>query len=438
MFLLKSVWDNILFHAKRSFLSVLLITIASSAMLLYRGFVEYSEQGLALSFISNSGHIQVSMKSAAEPQSTGTGNTANTDVNTANTDINTANTDTNTDMIANADRNTGTTLLTTRDMETLRSIYADMPVVKSSDAVLNFQGIIGTDTDTAVFWGAGYDAPQTLGATDGTPVFAGDQSLVLGKELFETLKLNTAQEPVVNLMSSIGDSGLLTGSFAVSGWLDTGTPQNDTGLVIASRSALLDFFELKDSASYMRIYLHKDTDMPAAQAALDSYFAEHQLPYQTQNWKERNPSWEQISGLFRNQFSFISIILYILIFTALTQSLSASFMERIGEFGTMEAIGLKRSSVIQMLVLEVCLISLAGIIGGIVLAQLGNSLTETCNITMTPPGYTRAYRLSFYITLPAILTTQFFIFLTGIISVLHPMYTICKHSTVQLIHYNGS
>ena len=436
MFLLKSVWDNILFHAKRSFLSVLLITIASSAMLLYRGFVEYSEQGLALSFISNSGHIQVSMKSAdeqsaAEPQSTGTESTANTDVNTANTD-----TITNTNS-GNSDRNTGTALLSARDMEMLRSIYADMPVVKSSDAVLNFQGIIGTDTDTAVFWGAGYDAPQRLGATDGTPVFAGDQSLVLGKELFETLKLNTAQEPFVNLMSSIGDSGLLTGSFAVSGWLDTGTPQNDTGLVIASRGALLDFFELKDSASYMRIYLHKDTDMPAAQAALDSYFAEHQLPYQTQNWKELNPSWEQISGLFRNQSSFISIILYILIFTALTQSLSASFMERIGEFGTMEAIGLKRSSVMQMLVLEVCLISLAGIIGGIVLAQLGNSLTETWNITMTPPGYTRAYRLSFYITLPAILTTQLFIFLTGIIAVLHPMYTICKHSTVQLIHYNG-
>ena len=323
-------------------------------------------------------------------------------------------------------------------MEMLRSIYADMPAVKSSDAVLNFQGIIGTDTDTAVFWGAGYDSPQTLGATDGTPVFAGDQSLVLGKDLFETLKLSTAQEPFVNLMSSIGDSGLLTGSFAVSGRLDTGAPQNDAGLVIASRTALLDFFELKDSASYMRVYLHKDTDMPAAQTALDSYFAEHQLPYQTQNWKELNPSWEQISGLFRNQSSFISIILYILIFTALTQSLSASFMERLGEFGTMEAIGLKRSSVIQMLVLEVCLISLAGIIGGIVLAQLGNSLTEIGNITMTPPGYTRAYRLNFYITLPAILTTQFFIFLTGIISVLHPMYTICKHSTVQLIHYNGS
>lgn len=438
MFLLKSVWDNILFHAKRSFLSVLLITIASSAMLLYRGFVEYSEQGLALSFISNSGHIQVSMKSAADPQHTGTGNTANTDVNTANTDINTANTDTITNTNSgNSDRNTGTALLSARDMETLRSIYADMPVVKYSDAVLNFQGIIGTDTDTAVFWGAGYDSPQTLGATEGIPVFAGDQSLVLGKGLFETLKLSTAQEPFVNLMSSIGDSGLLTGSFKVSGWLDTGTPQNDAVLVIASRSALLDFFELKDSASYMRVYLHKDTDMPAAQAALDSYFAEHQLPYQTQNWKERNPSWEQISGLFRNQSSFISIILYILIFTALTQSLSASFMERIGEFGTMEAIGLKRSSVMQMLVLEVCLISLAGVIGGIVLAQLGNSLTETCNITMTPPGYTRAYRLNFYITLPAILTTQLFIFLTGIISVLHPMYTICKHSTVQLIHYNG-
>ena len=45
MFLLKSAWDNIKFHKKRSILSILLITIASAAILLYRGFVEYSEQG---------------------------------------------------------------------------------------------------------------------------------------------------------------------------------------------------------------------------------------------------------------------------------------------------------------------------------------------------------------------------------------------------------
>ena len=432
MFLLKSAWDNIFFHAKRSVLSVMLIAVASSARLLYRGFVEYSEQGLALGFISQSGHIQVSKQDAPNPQragrASGSGHVDNAD-NAAGAES--SGNDASAEML-------GDGLLHVQDMEALRRAYADIPAVKSTDAVLNFQGIIGTEKHSAVFWGAGYDAPQALGATEGTPVFAGDQSLVIGTGLFETLALDTAPQPFVNLMSSIGESGLLTGSFEVSGRLDTGTPQNDAGLVIASRSALLDFFELEDAASYMRVYLKKDSDVPTAQAALDSYFADRRLPYQTRNWKELNPSWEQISGLFRNQFFFISIILYILIFTALTQSLSASFMERIGEFGTMEAIGLKRASVMRMLLLEVCMLSLAGIIGGILLALLGNALTEMLNITMIPPGYTRAYRLSFYITAPAVLTTQCFIFVTGLVSVLYPMYTIGKHSTVQLIHYSGS
>ena len=62
MFLLKSAWDNIKFHKKRSILSILLITIASAAILLYRGFVEYSEQGMAIGFIQESGHLQVALK----------------------------------------------------------------------------------------------------------------------------------------------------------------------------------------------------------------------------------------------------------------------------------------------------------------------------------------------------------------------------------------
>ena len=402
MFLLKSAWDNILFHLKRSILSVLLIAIASGAILLYRGFVEYSEQGLAMGFIASSGHIQINLKGAKDPH------------------------------------HTEEAVLHRQDMDRLRHIYRDIPAIKTADAVLHFQGIIGTDRHSAVFWGAAFDSPEALGSTKGTPVFAGEQNLVLGKGLFESLAVDTEREAIVNLMSSVGQSGLLTGSFEVSGMLDTGTPQNDAGLVIASRSALLDFFELEDSASYMRVFLKKDSDMPVAQAALDSYFAEHRQPYETYNWKELNPSWEQISGLFNNQFFVISAILYLLIFVALTQSLSASFMERIGEFGTMEAIGLKRSSVMAMLLSEACLLSLAGIAGGILLSQLGNVLTETFDIKMTPPGYSKAYRLSFFITARTVLRTQFFIFLTGMISVLYPMYTICRHSTVQLIHYSDS
>ncbi|MEL3905750.1 MAG: FtsX-like permease family protein [Treponema sp.] len=400
MFLIKSAWDNIQFHIKRSILSILLIAIASGAILLYRGFVEYSEQGLALGFIADAGHIQVS------PQKT------------------------------DGTENTEQHLLDADALARLKGIYAAIPEIKSYDSVLNFQGIIGTEDRSALFWGSGYDTPESFGATEGIPVFAGEYGIVLGKGLFNSLHLSIEDSPIVNIMSSIGQSGILTGSLDVTGYLDTRVPQNDAGLVIASRNAMIKFFELEDSASYTRVFLHKDSDVPKVQAALDNYFTDRNLPFETRNWKELNPSWEQISGLFNAQFSVISAILCILIFVALTQSLSASFMERIGEFGTMEAIGLKKSAIIKMLLLEICMLSIAGIIGGIIFAQSGNIITETFDIMMIPPGRSSGYRLNFYITWQSIVYTQFFIFLTGIASVCYPIYTIHTYSTVQLIRYN--
>ena len=113
-------------------------------------------------------------------------------------------------------------------------------------------------------------------------------------------------------------------------------------------------------------------------------------------------------------------------------------MERIGEFGTMEAIGLKKSLLISILILEVCILSIAGIIGGILLSQAGNIITQTFDIKMNPPGSTSYYLLNFFITAEAVIKTQFFIFFTALISVIYPIYTIKKYSSIKLINYNIS
>lgn len=402
MFLVKSAWDNIVFHKKRSILSILLITIASGAVLLFRGYVEYSEWGLSLGFIENSGHIQIAAKGSWESA------------------------------------NNESSYLDAANLAALKAVYETISEVKTSDAVLNFQGIIGTGNTSTVFWASGYDNPQKLGATEGDPVFDDEENFVLGEGLFKLLDINLQTEPFVNIMSSIGSSGILTGSFAVSGWIDTGIPQNDKGFVIASRSALLRFFELEDSASYIRLYLKKDSDVAKVQKELNDYFAEYNLPYETRNWKELNPSYGQISGMFNSQFFVISIILCTLIFVALTQSLSASFMERLGEFGTIEAIGMKKSSVVILLICEVCIVSLAGIAGGLLLYKAGNILTETFQIKLYPPGYNKGYQLNFYISYYSAFLAQFFIFCTCLIAVIYPIYTIKKNNSLRLMNYSGA
>ena len=115
MFLLKSAWDNIKFHKKRSILSILLITIASAAILLYRGFVEYSEQGMAIGFIQESGHLQVALK----------------------------------DFWNN--KNTADMILTVHDMNKLKNFFDKIPEIVSSDSILNFQGIIRTQNSSSIF-----------------------------------------------------------------------------------------------------------------------------------------------------------------------------------------------------------------------------------------------------------------------------------------------
>lgn len=402
MFLLKSAWDNIKFHKKRSILSILLIAIASAAILLYRGFVEYTEQGMAIGFIKESGHIQVAMKDFWDKKN-------------------------NKDLILNSE-----------NLKNLKNIFDNIPQIEKFDSILNFQGIIGTENASSIFWGSGYDEPHFIGASEGMPVFEGENSLVLGKGLFKSLALDLENNNYVNIMSSMGTEGITAGSFEVSGNIDTGIPQNDAGYLIASRKDILDFFEMEDTASYIRLYLKNGDELSNIENELNLYFKNNNLNFETKNWKTLNPSWKQISDLFNIQFSVISIILCALIFVALTQSLSASFMERIGEFGTLEAIGLKKVLLILILILEVCILALAGIIGGVLLSRLGNFITQTFSIKMNPPGSTSFYLLHFYITAESIIKTQIFIFFTSLISVIYPIYTIKKHSSIKLINYNIS
>ncbi|MGP1438485.1 MAG: ABC transporter permease [Treponema sp.] len=400
MFLLKTAFANIFFHKKRSLLSILLIAVASSTILLYKGYVEYSERGLALSFIENSGHIQVACKDFWDGK------------------------------IEN------NKLLTASDIDTLEEYFFSVSKIEKVDAILNFQGIIGTENSSKIFWGIAYDEPHELGVTEGIPVFEEDNSLVLGVGLFNALDINFKNNNIVNLMTTISSNEINSGSFEVSGYIDSGVSQNDAGFVIASRHALLDFFELDNVASCIRIYLEDEKDVKQIQKLFNSYFEKNNLVFETRDWKTLNPTWAQISSLFNTQFSVISFILCILIFVSLTQSIGASFMERLSEFGTMEAIGLNKISLIFSLIMEVLLLSLLGVVLGILFSYLGNSIAETFNITMTPPGYSKGFPLRFFITTTSIFKTQFFILLTCLIATLQPIYTIGRLTTARLMHYS--
>ena len=100
----------------------------------------------------------------------------------------------------------------------------------------------------------------------------------------------------------------------------------------------------------------------------------------------------QSEVLFRKQVQGLRLIIAIIILLSITNTMMMSVMQRIGEIGTSMALGVKRSRVMRLFLVEGMLL---GCIGGLLGVAIGTGLAWlicTIGIPMpAPPGKTHGY-----------------------------------------------
>ena len=124
-------------------------------------------------------------------------------------------------------------------------------------------------------------------------------------------------------------------------------------------------------------------------------------------WQELNDFYEKTVSLYERQFGVLQLIILVMVVLSVANSVNMNVFERIGEFGTMMALGNRRRS-IALLVLAEC--TILGIIGGALGVVLGIGLAHAISsigIPMPPPpnanlGYTALVRV-----VPAIVAAAF-------------------------------
>ncbi len=399
MYLLKLAFDNLRFNVKRTLSLVLIIAVASSAIVLYQGYVEYCAQGMMTGFIQGSGHLQVASSSYWSSD------------------------------------DDGGTYISGEELEQLFDVLSLMENVRSHDAVFSFNGLAGNGDHSAIFWGRGYDNPEKfISPKNGIPVFAGDEKILLGSVLSQKLHLDFPSESVVSIMGNSPEYGLCLSSAEVSGIVETGIPQNDAGLLVTSRSYALSLLEMENSASFVQVYL-SDSDVSGTVQKLYDAFSARSLDFSIRTWKELNPSFDQINNLNQAQFFMISIILGVLIFIALMQTLLTSYLERLGEFGTLEAVGLNKTGLAMMLFSETVYLFAAGTLISVAISFGTNWLCDLLDISMNPPGYDVSYRLMFMFEPRQIFTAFAFVFSSCVLATLYPAISICRNSAIKLINH---
>jgi putative ABC transport system permease protein len=134
------------------------------------------------------------------------------------------------------------------------------------------------------------------------------------------------------------------------------------------------------------IQLHGTGDLARARHRLSALFAEHHLDLEVRDFGELQPFYTQAVGMFRAVFLFISLIMGVIVLFTIVNTMGMSVMERIAEIGTVRAMGLRRSGVRRLFLVEGAILGAIGATIGVALAQLTAELVNHASLTWTPPG----------------------------------------------------
>lgn len=120
--------------------------------------------------------------------------------------------------------------------------------------------------------------------------------------------------------------------------------------------------------------------------------------YEVRTWRALNDFYEKTVALYDRQFGVLLLIILLMVFLGVANAVNMTAFERLGEFGTMRALGNSGTRVFWLVVSENVVL---GILGAIIGVALGSALAfaiSAAGIPMPPPpnanvGYVARIRL---------------------------------------------
>ncbi len=187
------------------------------------------------------------------------------------------------------------------------------------------------------------------------------------------------------------------------------------------------------------LLLLKNTDDTEAVAArLNTLLADEKLNLEYKRWHEIRPFYLRMTRMIGLIFDFVFVLLIVMVAFLIYNTQSAGIMERLGEIGTLRAMGVTRIGLWRMLLLEGLMLGLIGGIIGMGIAVLGDWLFQMINIVYIPPSVTFYAKLEVLVLRNPIVLAQAFIgsLLCAVISSMFPARKAARMSIVDALRHS--
>jgi putative ABC transport system permease protein len=284
--------------------------------------------------------------------------------------------------------------------EKLKQRIAAAPEVDDVLLRVNFSGLLNNGRTDWPIIGEGVEPDKEAKLGSFMHLIAGRQladsdhfGILLGQGVAKAMRLTPGDQ--VSLVLNTPEGALNVMEFEVVGVFQSFSGDFDARAVripIAAAQELLG----ENGVNTLVVSLKQTTATDAVSAALRPALTPE--GYELRTWVALNDYYEKVIDLYRQQFGFLQLIILVMVLLSVANSVNMSIFERIGEFGTMMAVGDRRRDVFRLIVTESAVVGVAGSLLGALLGVALAAAISRIGIPMPPPpgsnaGYMAAIRI---------------------------------------------
>ncbi|SEL37312.1 ABC transporter permease [Nitrosovibrio tenuis] len=229
-------------------------------------------------------------------------------------------------------------------------------------ARLNFSGLLNNGRSDLPIIGEGVEPGQetllgsSVSITAGRQLADGDAfGIMLGYGVAQGLKLKPGD--YVTLLVNTLDGALNSMDLQVIGVFKSFSSDYDARAVKIPLAATQELLGTQD-VNALVVSLKKTDDTDRVAARLKEQLGASSLEVKT--WVELNDFYEKAVELYKRQFGFLQLIILIMVVLSVANSVNMTVFERVGEFGTMMALGNRSSQVFRQILIENMLLGVIG------------------------------------------------------------------------------
>jgi len=252
---------------------------------------------------------------------------------------------------------------------------------------LYFSGLLNNGRSDQPVVGEGVEPAREARLGTGMVIAAGrmlqdadSHGMMIGQGLAHTLKLQPGDFATV--VTNTADGAMNSLEFEVVGVFQTFSKDYDARAVRIPLAAAQELLATPGINILVVSLRHTNDTRPVA-SALGPVQRASGLEIRT--WVELNDFYTNAVAMYEAQFGVLQVIILLMVLLSVVNSVNMTVFERVGEFGTMMALGNRSRMVFRLIVAESAILGLAGAGLGVALGVVLAWIISAVGIPMPPP-----------------------------------------------------